>query len=360
MLTIEKRILAFAALGEILRTFCSRAMAHSHFQTDNPHFRIIHKSISQSVNQNPWFMHRHLLYSISAIGNMLTPAALNIWLNHYQLPNTQQPKQYQIGVVMAGNIPAVGFHDFLCVLTAGARFSGKPSSGDLFLLPAIAQILCDLENEFADWISFEPSSIDHADAIIATGSNNTARYFEFNFGHKPHIFRKNRNGIAVLTGNETQLQLEKLTDDIFLHFGLGCRNVSKIYAPENYDFALLLAAMNRAGYVTGHQPYMNNYLFNRAVLTLQKQTFIDNGFCLLVQSHSLTAQPATLNYEYYHDLEALEPSLVVWTDQIQCIVGSNEIPFATTSFGETQQPGLSDYADGVDTLKFVLNLKSGI
>lgn len=356
MLSTEKRIRAFADLGKILRAFCSGLMDDSDFHTDNPHFLILQESIAKAVRQNPWFIRRHLLFAILAIGNILTYEALYDWLSRYHLPGSQKSEKFHAGVIMAGNIPAVGFHDFLCVMMAGAHFIGKLSDNDQFLLPAISRILCDIENEFSNQINFEPSFIEQADAIIATGSNNTARYFEFNYGHKPHIFRKNRNGIAVLTGNETQTQLKKLSSDIFLHFGLGCRNVSKIFVPENYDFSLLLEEMNQGSYIAAYKPYMNNYLYNRAVLTLQKQTFFDIGYCLLVQSNSLSAQPATLNYEFYKNPETIPLSLIETRDQIQCIVGSNEISYADVDFGETQQPGLNDYADGVDTIAFLLNL----
>ena len=350
---IEKRIHAFAALGEVIRDYL-RA-----FQYDvaTPHLdvrqHILHKSIIATQEHNQWFIKPHLEHALSAIGEVLTEEKLSNWIQKYELDQVDNKRKLNIGVIMAGNIPAVGFHDFLCVLIAGARFNGKLSSGDPFLIPALAEILLDIDDAFAGKIEFEKSHIIQADAIIATGSNNTARYFEHHYGRIPHIFRRNRNGVAVLTGSENEEQLQNLAHDIFMHFGLGCRNVSKLYLPLAYDFSSLTAAIDSFSYVLGHEPYMNNYNYNKALLTMQNKRFTDNGFLIMLESNAISSQIAILHYEYYKSQDILTNQLLIQQEQIQCIVSELKLDLPTIDFGETQQPGLNAYADGVDTMKFL-------
>lgn len=349
----EQRIHAFAALGEVIRTYLTAIQYDVATPQLDGRQHILHKSIIATQEHNPWFIKPHLEHALSAIGETLTEEKLSNWIQKYELDKSGNKRIVDIGVIMAGNIPAVGFHDFLCVLIAGARFNGKLSSGDPFLIPALAEILLDIDNTFAGKIGFENSHIVQADAIIATGSNNTARYFEHNYGKISHIFRRNRNGVAVLTGLENDEQLRNLADDIFMHFGLGCRNVSKLYLPVAYDFSRLTAAPDNYSYVLGHEPYMNNYKYNKALLTMQNKGFIDNGFLIMLESNAISSQIATLHYEFYENPEMLTNQLLIQQDQIQCIVSELKLGLPTIGFGETQQPRLHDYADGVDTMKFL-------
>jgi hypothetical protein len=350
---IEKRIHAFAALGEVIRDYLRAFQSDAATpQLDGRHL-ILHGSIEASQKHNPWFIKPHLEHALSAIGEMLTEEKLSNWIQKYELDQVDSKRTFNIGVIMAGNIPAVGFHDFLCVLMTGAKFTGKLSSGDPFLIPALAEILLDIDGTFAGKIEFEKSHIIQADAIIATGSNNTARYFERHYGRIPHIFRRNRNGVAVLTGSENEDQLQSLAHDIFIHFGLGCRNVSKLYLPLAYDFSSLTAALYNFSYVLGHEPYMNNYNYNKALLTMQNKRFTDNGILIMLESNAISSQIAILNYEFFGTQDYLSNQLVIQQDQIQCVVSELEPGLPVIGFGETQQPRLNDYADGVDTMKFL-------
>lgn len=354
----QQNIKAFSLLGEfILEHYQLHAKSDSARKFHGMQ-QILNKAIEQSLSHNPWFIKKNIERAIKAIGLMLTSKDLGSWINQYQIGEQSDKQPVTIGVIMAGNIPAVGFHDFLCILMAGANFAGKLSSDDPYLLPSLAKILCAIDNSFGDRINFSGESILNADAIIATGSNNTARYFEYYYSRLPHIFRNNRNSVAVISGNETQAQLVALAEDVFLHFGLGCRNVSKLFLPAGYSFFKLLQAFETARHVCDHGPYMNNFKRCKALFTLQHVDFFDNGFLILRYSTAIASPVATLYYEFYENLVELVQNLREQLDQIQCIVSAINLPFITIDFGETQHPGLADYADGVDTVKFIADLKS--
>ncbi|MBE0663558.1 MAG: acyl-CoA reductase [Bacteroidales bacterium] len=354
----NQNIKAFTLLGEFITEHFQLQEEPKQAGKYSGMHKILNDSIEQSLEHNPWFTKKHIEHAIQAIGQMLTEQNLNLWLNQYQIIEPSEERRIRIGVIMAGNIPAVGFHDFLCVLMSGANFTGKLSSDDPYLLPALAKILSAIDNSFEDRIEFTSEPIANATAIIATGSNNTLRYFEYHYSSLPHIFRNNRNGLAVLFGNETQDQLDALAKDVFLYFGLGCRNISKLLVPVGYNFSNLIKAFEASSYVKEHEPYMNNYKHNMALYNLQQGVFLDNGFLILKNSTAIASPVATLNYEFYESLDELVQNLEECQDQIQCIVSEMKLPFATIAFGQTQQPGLEDYADGVDTIKFIADLKS--
>jgi hypothetical protein len=353
----EQNIKAFSLLGEFITEHFQLKEASKKENKYSGMHQILDKGIALSLKHNPWFTKKHIEHAIHAIGQVLTEQNLGLWLNQYQLIEPSKGRRIRIGVIMAGNIPAVGFHDFLCVLMAGANFTGKLSSDDPYLLPALAKILCFIDNSFTGRIEFTSEPFSDASAVIATGSNNTLRYFEYHYGRFPHIFRNNRNGVAVLSGNETQAGLDALTKDVFLYFGLGCRNISKLYVPAGYQFSNLLEAFNQATDVLNHEPYMNNYRYTRALFILQGDTFLDNGFLILKNSTAMASPVATLYYEFYENQDELVQKFRAQQDQIQCIVTETELPLATIDFGQTQQPGLTDYADGVDTLEFIAELR---
>lgn len=357
MMKLKHRKQAFVALGDAIRAY----LQDHNLQNKKPDFNyyneLIHQSIEKSIENNQWFIRQHILYALQAISNMLTFKNLDSWLEHYVLNSNHDKKPLEIGVINAGNIPAVGFHDFLTVLITGNKYAGKLSSDDPYLLPCFAEILINIDKKFADLITFHPEIPLNADAVIATGSNNTARYFDFFYGSKPHIFRQNRNGIAILSGKETELQLIDLTRDIFMHFGLGCRNVSKLYIPVDYDFKNLLKAFKTAGYVLNHKPFMNNYRYQKALNSMQENTVIDNGYILLINSSLISSQPATLHYEFYDENKNLNSLINNHKHEIQCITGLPFLLYKTIDFGKTQEPALSDYADGIDTIKFINDLR---
>lgn len=256
---------------------------------------------------------------------------------------------------MAGNIPLVGFHDFLTVLMSGHSVQIKQSSSDAFFLPLIALFLGHVEPGFKDKIIFSEERLSEFDAVIATGSNNTARHFEYYFGDYPHIIRRNRNSVAILTGEESSEDLDALGEDIFRYFGLGCRSVSKLMVPSDYDFDLLFGAIYRFKDLIDYDKYRNNYDYNKAVYLMSRFELLENGFVMLKEDASYASPIATLFYEYYNDEDSLKKKLETDADLIQCIVGKgndlNYIPF-----GQTQKPQLNDYADGVDTFEFLVSL----
>ena len=257
---------------------------------------------------------------------------------------------------MAGNIPLVGFHDFLSVLISGKVFKGKLSSQDEFLLPFLADKLIDIAPDFQSKIIFVSHLLKDFDAVIATGSNNSARYFDYYFGKYPHIIRRNRNSIAVIIGNETKEQMEKLADDVFLYFGLGCRSISKVFVPKGYDITLILDAFQHYAYLHEHTKYFNNYEYNKSIFLLNKVLHLDNGFCLLTQRDTYASPVSVLYYEEYDQLEVLEQRLMMEKEQVQCIVGGEKVNIEHENFGNSQYPALSEYADNVDIMSFLGSL----
>ena len=302
--------------------------------------------IAKARHQNAWFTEPEVRHALRQWSSLLQKEKLNEWLEPY--PVTMEP--LTIGVVNAGNIPLVGFHDLLAVLVSGNRYQGKNASDDSILLPYLVERLIGFEPDLASWISFVPR-LQHYDAVIATGSNNSARYFHYYFSSVPHVIRKNRNGVAVLDGKETTEQLQALGEDVFRYFGLGCRSVSHLFLPEEVDFSKLFGAFESHADIFNHHKYANNVEYYRAVLTLKKVPFLDNGFLLVKKDDQLASPVSILNYSFYSDKEAVQKVLAEKSDLIQCVVSSSHLPFGTT-----QSPALDDYADGVNTLEFLTSI----
>ena len=307
----------------------------------------------KAEQQNSWFTRANVTFAFKSWSEALSENNVQQWLSQYQLPQTTSPKK--ILIIMAGNLPLVGFHDLLCVLVAGHKAIVKLSSDDGVLLPYLIKQMKAFAPEWAEVVAFTDDKVTEYDAVIATGSDNTARYFEYYFGKKPHIIRKNRHSVAVLTGEETPEELQDLGKDIFLYYGLGCRSVSKLFVPQGYDFDLLFQAIYPYKDIIEEQKYANNYDYNKAVYLMSLYKLLENGFLLLKEDEHYGSPIATLFYEYYTNKEALKKKLATDREKIQCVVGHNfidgEIPF-----GQTQTPKLWDYADGVNTLTFLLNL----
>jgi hypothetical protein len=251
----------------------------------------------------------------------------------------------------------VGFHDMLCILISGNKFIGKLSSDDKLLLPFVAKVLVAIEPQFEGLIEFKEDQLKGMDAVIATGSNNSARYFEYYFGKYPNIIRKNRNSIAVLTDNETLAELKALGEDVFQYFGLGCRNVSKLYVPKGYKFDDFYSAIFGFKEVINTNKYANNYDYNKTVYLMSSNpTLLDNEFLLLKQDETMTSPIGVLFYEFYDDIKFLNERLERDREQIQCIVSKSEQIKNAIPLGAAQCPQLNDYADGIDTMKFLLGL----
>ena len=308
---------------------------------------------AQAEQQNSWFTQHNLTFARNTWATTLSEANIKRWLSAYKLSEPQNVKK--ILLIMAGNIPLVGFHDLLCVWVSGHKAVVKLSSEDKLLLPFIIEQLRDLIPEWAEAVTFSDEKVTNFDALIATGSNNTARYFEYYFGKKPHIIRKNRNSVAVLTSKETQEELTALGKDIFQYYGLGCRSVSKLFVPENYSFDAFFQAIYAYRDIINEQKYANNYDYNKAVYLMSLYKLLENGFLILKEDKSYASPIATLFYEYYTDTEALKKQLITDTEQIQCIVAKGLLP-DEIAFGNTQIPQLWEYADNVDTLKFLSSL----
>lgn len=306
-------------------------------------------AIESAGRENGWFIPEFTEKAANAIAsNFLQQPVLEDWAGRYRVPDTSHPLK-NVGVVMAGNIPLAGFHDWMTIFISGNRALIKPSSKDQVLIKKITGTLVSWEPEAANWFQYE-EMLKGCDAYIATGSNNSSRYFDYYFSKYPHIIRRNRTSVAILDGQESYEELDRLADDISLYFGMGCRNVTKLYVPRDYDFLPLLAALKKYLYLADHFKYKNNYDYNLAILLLNKIVYMSSGAVLLVEDKSLFSPVSQLNYEFYDDRSQVEIDLKLHPD-LQCIVGRNEVPF-----GQAQSPAITDYADGVDTLDFLAKL----
>jgi len=297
---------------------------------------------------NGWFKEVEVRKAFLGISSWLTEEKLSDWLGEYNLVN-EKPKT--IAIIMAGNIPLVGFHDFISVFLSGNKALLKLSSEDQHLFPALIKIMSHFHTDISEWIKVADSPIKDFDAVIATGSDNSARYFDSYFGKYPNIIRKNRSSIAVLTGDETLEDFKKLGHDIFDYFGLGCRNVSQIWVPKDFVLDRFFEGIYDYNPIVNHNKYANNYDYNKAVYLLNEENMLDNGFMLLKEDESLHSPLGMLHYMRYDDINEVENFIKKNSESIQAIVGKNYIPF-----GNSQCPTLTDYADNVDTLKFLTEL----
>ncbi|WP_433829313.1 acyl-CoA reductase [Flavobacterium anhuiense] len=355
-MTLETKKSVFVELGKFLSQFSEGASApKSDVLYNDIFFEDFEKLISLSQSHNGWYTPEQVYFSIQSWAEALTAENIDKWLSAYKIvQNNDNPKT--VALILAGNIPLVGFHDFLSVLITGNKALIKTSSNDQHLLPFLAKYLIAIDENLKSYITFAEGKLENFDAVIATGSNNTSRYFEYYFKDKPSIIRKNRNSAAILTGQETHEELEALGEDIFRYFGLGCRNVSKLFIPKNYSFDSFFQAMFKYQDVIHYEKYANNYDYNKAVFLMSNFKLLDNGFLTLKEDSSYASPISSVFYESYENLEELQKRLQEDTDQIQCIV-SNNLTTNSIAFGETQKPQLWDYADNVDTITFLLTTK---
>jgi hypothetical protein len=358
MISAAKRIEAFIKLGTMLKDFDGNSSSVDP-SISNSSQKILDEAMQKGSEHNPWFTIPNIKKAIAAIGSSLTSDDMNQWLSKYDDKLFESARTLNVGAVMAGNIPMVGFHDMLCVLISGHRLIAKLSSDDRFLLPALFKILVEIEPGFKDQVTFTTDQIHGFDAVIATGSNNSARYFEYYFRNLPHIIRKNRNGIAILSGSETSGQLTALGEDVFSYFGLGCRNVSKILLPKDYKISSILDTWEPYSYLFNHSRYMNNYSYRKNVYLINSMPHYDNGFVLLLPSDSFSAPIGVVNFSYYDPEFDWQKYLEENRSQIQCLVGGDVEHHLHVDFGNSQHPRLWDYADGVDTIEFLLSLNKG-
>ena len=334
-MNLQARIQAFTHLGEYLKTD-------------------IYQEAEEQLNLakviNPWFTKENIDKALKAWHEQLKVDMLTAWLNPYKLEEVSIPKK--VLIIMAGNIPLVGFHDFLTVLISGHKVVVKMSSTDNVLLKVLIEKLISISPEFKDSIALIDDVKNRKfDVVIATGSDNSAQYFEYYFKGAKKIIRKNRRSVAVLDGNESDMELNGLAVDVFSYFGLGCRNVSKLFLPIGYDLNKLFEAFFHFSHLIDHKKYGNNYDYNKAIFLMGSNKLVENGFLLMKEDKSLLSPVAMLYYEYYDDVHTVEQFVKKNIEQLQCVVSKKDIPF-----GNTQQPNLWDYADGVDTVDFLREL----
>lgn len=340
---------AFISLGENLERLChndetinkSKALKRIKNYADNPSLF------------NPWFTKESVMMAISSVAKNLKADSICKFLEDYQQNDPVKSKN-RVGVVSAGNIPAVGFHDFLCVLLSGNVYIGKLSSKDNVLIREFANYLFEFNQGFENLVFFTESPLKDIDAIIATGSNNTSRYFEYYFSKYPHIIRKNRNSIGILKGNECREDIINLGKDIFSYFGLGCRSVSKIYIHKSYNVNELIDQFSDYKYILDNHKYRNNYDYYKSIFMVNGDEYYDNGFLLAKEQDALSSPVSVLHFEKYRSDEEIKVKIEMDKNNIQCVVGnySEAIPF-----GSAQFPALNDFADDINTMEFLLRLK---
>jgi len=313
--------------------------------------------ITESHYHNPWFIPSFVRFALDAWADALQEEKIGKWIRNYTPGMNETDRPAEVGIIMAGNIPMVGLHDLLCVLASGNHAIIKLSSADDQLIPAVLELLCRIHPDFSNRFRIIEGPMKNFDAIIATGSNNTSRYFNYYFDKYPHIIRKNRNSAAVITGNETGDELRKLADDILMYFGLGCRNVSKLYLPEGYNIEEMFPFFENYSFLSDMHKYRNNYEYQKSILLINGINHKDNGFLLAKHDPSLISPISVVHTESYTSPELLNGHLKQIWDQVQCIVScSEEIDFAIKP-GRSQWPELWDYSDGVDTMEFLMNFR---
>ncbi|GAB3825246.1 acyl-CoA reductase [Hymenobacter jeollabukensis] len=337
-MTHAERLAAFIRLGQRLRTLSDDEL---------------YSLAARARNHNPWFDEANVRAAFLGVAHLLDAELLTAWAAQY--PPEPQAEPRRVGVVMAGNIPLVGFHDMLCVLLSGHILLAKLSSDDNILLRWVGQQLLDIEPRFEAQLRFV-DMLREADAFIATGSDNTARYFEYYFSKKPHLIRRNRSSIGVLAGLEPREELAQFGPDVFRYYGLGCRNVAKLLVPVGYDFTPFLDSMQSWEAVDNHNRYHNNYDYQKSLLLVNRVPHLDNGFLLLTESMQLVSPISVLHFSEYQDEQDLRQQLADVADKTQVVVSVNGWYPGSVPAGQAQQPGVNEYADGVDTMAFLASL----
>ncbi len=338
-MTVQNRINAFSELGQKIKSW----LTDHESQKLNP----LSEVVEQAFYRNGWFVETQVISALHEISSWLNKTDLRNWVAPYDFDGLKEIKT--VGVIMAGNIPLVGYHDYLSVVISGHKLRAKLSSKDEVLLKFLHEELLKIAPELDEMVDFSKERFTGVDAVIATGSDNTSRYFEYYFSKIPHIIRKNRTSIAILSGNETKEELTNLGNDIFRYFGLGCRNVTKVYFPKGFDLNWFYEGVLPHSEVINNHKYQNNYDYHKSVFMLNRDEIWDNNFLILKKEKSLSSPVGTLYYEEYDDLEQLNKDLTFIEDQIQCKVGLGNMPL-----GGAQSPKLNDYSDNIDVLNFLL------
>jgi len=322
----------------------------SNILNNNPK-SILNNLTKSIINKNRWFDEKSIIYSLRAWSNLLKADLIEKWIDKYEFSSIK--KKRTIALIIPGNIPLVGFHDILCLWIMDYRGIIKLSSKDDVLIPFLTNYL-DEKSGFK-LFNYTRSIVKKFDAVIATGSNNSSIYFEHYFSKYPNIIRKNRTSIAVLDGNETEMDLKNLGKDILLYYGLGCRNISKLYLPKEFDLNKIFKGLEPFSFIINNSKYVNNYNYNKSIFLINKDDFSDNGFFILKENSKLHSPISCAFYEFYDDIKDLDNKIHEIKDNIQCLV-SKKRDIKGIPFGSTQNPSLEDYADNIDTIKFLMNI----
>ena len=343
-MNINRRIQLISDIGEFFKNYLDE-----NYDNNNDDKLVEFKDvITKAQSKNPWFTDANIKVNLTYWSKKLTKHNLNKWLSKYNLNNTSRKN---IAIIMAGNIPLVGFHDFICVFLSGHNSIIKLSNSDNCIIP----FLTDLMKLPSERIVYSDSFLKDYDGVIATGSDNTSRYFDYYFKNKRSIIRKNRNSIAILNGEESDDDLKSLSQDIFTYFGLGCRNVSKLYVPKNYNFDLFFNSIFCYKELINNHKYANNYDYNKAIYLMSEYKFLDNGFFIVKEGNEMHSPISTINFEYYDNVSILREKINQEDHNIQCIVSNIEFK-GKVNFGETQNPSLNQYADNIDVMRFLLTI----
>jgi hypothetical protein len=338
----QERKAAFIRLGEVLGSI-----------SENPQESDWAAAFNRAEAENRWFTQENIAIALRGIAFMLQDEKIEKWLSAYS--DLPEKGDKRVGLIMAGNIPLVGFHDLLCVLASGNTAVVKLSSQDEILPKKLLETIAEISRELAERIELSDGKLEGFTHVIATGSDNSARYFEYYFGKYPNIIRKNRNSIAIINGDESLDELRALGKDIFRYFGLGCRNVSKVYLSDKVDPRTFLATLEDWNPIRTHNKYFNNYEYHKAIFLVEKMAHLDNGFLLLREEASLGCPVGVLHFQTYGTLDQMKAEVKIHEDKIQCVVASDKLGFENSvPFGKAQSPELWDYADGVDTMAFLL------
>ncbi len=341
-------MLDLAGRIEVLETF-GNELSRDIEAIENGESNSLSEVIQAAKVNNGWFSEEFTLHALKEWSTALQKDGLEDWMSNYDGLNHSSPKA--IGLVLAGNIPLVGMHDIISTFITGHRAIIKPSSQDLPLTMEVLRRFKGLDSIPADAFTIQPAKLQGFDAVIATGSGNTARYFNHYFGSYPSIIRKNRTSVAVLSGEETREELSLLMDDVFTYFGLGCRNVTKVFLPTDFEPDRLFQASLKYERLLDNNKYVNNFLYHKTLLAMQQSSILENGLFTLCESRELFSAVSVLNYSRYEKQEVLDQEISAKLDDIQCVVGRGN-----TEFGKAQKPRLMDYSDGKDTVDFLLSL----
>jgi hypothetical protein len=349
VIDLHDKIAHFHVMGKIMSALgASKAWPGYDCGLSKEEYENLEAIIHAQKHRNGWFTETEVRRSLAAWGLELKKEKLEGWVSSYDLP-IERPRV--VGLIMAGNIPLVGLHDMISVLLAGHSVLAKTSKDDSQLIKVFAQVLITMDERWKEWIHWVDGPMKGQEAIIATGSNNTSRYFEHYFSSVPHIIRKNRTSVAILDGTESEEEMKGLAEDIFAYFGLGCRNVTKLYLSKEFDLDIFFKSIFPYADIVQNNKYANNYDYHRSVYLLNGDDLLENGFLLLKEDSSLHSPVSCMFFERYEDRKSLDRHLEDLKNEIQCIVSKSDTPF-----GQAQQPRLADYADGEDTMKFLRGL----